>query len=92
MQVRVAGWSTPRSIYVDDSKNVVFEVAETDGCSICQSRIDHVKRVLAAQNIAAEFRRGQSRYGDCLYVALPPAPEGADLKSYVGQTLRLNIA
>lgn len=91
MQVRVQGWSTPRSILERDG-NILFEVAEDDGCSTCWSRIQHVRRTLTARNIAVSFRTMPSVYSDrCLYVVLDAPPQGADVKDYVGQLLNLNI-
>ena len=91
MQVRIEGWSTPRSILEKDNK-VLFEVAETDGCSTCRSRIAHIDRVIAAKKIPVNFRLMPSNYGPCIYVELDAPPEGVDVKTYVGQLLDLRIS
>ena len=91
MQVRVQGWATPRSI-LEENGNILFEVAEADGCPTCQRRIAHVRRTLAAKNISADFRAMSSAYSDrCLYVVLGAPPQGVDVKDYVGQILDLSI-
>ena len=90
MQVRVAGWSTPRSIIVEGYR-VLFEVAEADGCSACLSRIAHVRRTLAAKNVAVEFREVRTGYGNTLYVVLDPPAAGVDLRDHVGQLLNLSL-
>ena len=92
MEVRVSGWSTPRTILEKDGK-VLFEVAEADGCFTCLGRIVHIKETLAAKNLAAEFRTMPSYYSErCLYVVLDAAPQGVDVKRYVEQTLGLRIS
>ena len=91
MQVRVKGWGTPRSI-LEKENRVFFEIAETDGCPTCQSRIMHVDRVLKAKSIPADFRLMPSSYGPCLYVVLDSPLQGVDVKSYVGQLLDLAIS
>ena len=91
MQVRVSGWATPRSIREENGR-VLFEVAETDGCHICESRIEHVRRTLTGQNIAVSFRTMPSVYGpNCLYVVLDAPPQGVDVRDHVGRLLNLSI-
>lgn len=91
MQVRVAGWSTPRSIIVEGDY-VLFEVAEADGCSACLSRIAHVRRTLTAKNIAVDLREVRTGYGNTLYVVLGPPAAGVDLRDHVGQLLNLSLS
>lgn len=52
--VSLSGWQTGREIVEYDGK-LYFEVAEQGHCSICQSRIDHVRAVVARKKLRVTY-------------------------------------
>lgn len=61
MFVRLSGWSTSREIVEHDGK-LYFEVAEQGHCSTCQSRINHVRAVVARKNLQADYGHLHDRF------------------------------
>ncbi len=97
MLVQVAGWLNWRILEVEADGKIVFEVAATGHCNICDRRISDVKATLAAKNIPAEFgRKRDFKYGTCgdegIFVTLNPPPAGMDVRQYVGLVLNLTIS
>ncbi len=54
MFVSLRGWQTGREIVEHDGK-LYFEVAEQGHCSICQSRIDHIRAVVARKQLQVTY-------------------------------------
>lgn len=76
--VSLSGWQTGREI-LEYNGRLYFEVAEQGHCSICQSRIDHVKRQVAHKQLQVTYAHLLDRFprdARTLWVGLEkPKPE-----------------
>lgn len=61
MYVSLRGWQTSREILEHDGK-LYFEVAEQGHCSTCQSRIIHVREVVARKKLQATYGHLHDRF------------------------------
>lgn len=96
MFVSLRGWQTGREIVEFDGK-LYFEVAEQGHCSICQSRINHVRDQVESKKLQVSFGHLHDRFprdASTLWVGLEkPKPEmsNEEIKNLFRENLGLPI-
>ncbi len=96
MYVSLTGWATSREIIEHEGK-LYFEVAEMGHCSICQSRINHIKQVALSKDLDVSYAHLLDRFprdARTLWVGLiKPKSEMTDeeIKSFIKEQLNLPI-